>query len=155
MAAEVILGMRKTNGEKYPPRTLHMLLSGLQRYMREQKENMLHIYCQDLPPFRKLVKTCDSYYCELCKQGVGAATKETEVCSLEAMDKLWGCGVFGADSPRSLLNAVFFCIGLNFLLRGGNEHHALKFLQLSRNVSPERRLCYTYTKNVSKNWSGE
>ena len=27
-------------------------------------------------------------------------------------------------------------------------------MQLSRNVSPERRLCYTYIKNVSKNWSG-
>ena len=117
-----VLGTRKTNVEKYPPRTLHMLLSGLQRYMHEQKKNTLHIYCQDLPPFCKL---CDSYYRELCEQGVGAATKETEVCSLEAMDKLWGCGVFGADSPRSLLNAGFFCIGLNFLLRGGTEHRTL------------------------------
>ena len=39
-----VVGTRKTSGEKYPPRTLHMLLSGLQRHMREQKDLLLRTY---------------------------------------------------------------------------------------------------------------
>ena len=71
-----VLGTRKTNGDKYPPRTLHLLLSGLQRYMRKNKD---HPFPQDLPPFRKLTNTCDSYYRELREQSVCATTKETGV----------------------------------------------------------------------------
>ena len=149
-----VLGTRKTSGEKYPPRTLHLLLSGLQRYMREQKERPFHILSEDLPPFRKLATTCDSYYRELREAGVGAATKETEVFNMHDMDKLWGSGVLNPYSPQGLLNAVFFCNGLNFLLRGGSEHRGLRLSQLSKNVSPEGRLRYTYTENASKNRSG-
>ena len=39
-----ILGTCKTNGDKYPPRTLHLLLSGLQPYMRENKEHPFHFF---------------------------------------------------------------------------------------------------------------
>ena len=78
-----MLGTQKTSGEKYPLRTLHMLLSGLQQYMREQKELPFHIFSQDLPPFQKLADTCDSYYREFREQGIGADTKETEVFTAE------------------------------------------------------------------------
>ena len=101
-----VLGTRKTSGEKYPPRTLHMLLSGLQRYMHEQKEHSFHIFSQDLPPFQKLANTCDSYYRELREQGVGADTKETEVFTVEDIDKLWSSSVLNTHSPQGLLNAV-------------------------------------------------
>ena len=98
-----LLGTRKTSGEKYPPRTLHMLLSGLQRYMREQEKHSFHIFSQDLPPFRKLANTCDSYYRELREQGVGADTKETEVFTVEDIDKLWSSSVLNTHSPQGLL----------------------------------------------------
>ena len=149
-----VLGTRKTNGDKYPPRTLHLLLSGLQRYIRENKDSPFHIFSQDLPPFRKLTNTCDSYYRELREQGVCATTKETEVLTDGDIDRLWACGVLNMHTPQGLLNAVFFYNGMNFLLRGGGEHRALKFSQLSRNVSPEGRVRYTYTENASKNRSG-
>ena len=44
---------------------------------------------------------------------------------------------------------------MNFLLRGGVEHHALKLSQLSKNTSLEGRVCFTYTKNALKNRSGD
>ena len=95
-----ILGTCKTNGDKYPPRTLHLLLSGLQRYMRENKEHPFHFFSQDSPPFRKLTNTCDSYYRELREQGVGATTKETEVFTRDDIDKLWTCGALNVHTPH-------------------------------------------------------
>ena len=73
---------------------------------------------------------------------------------MDNIEKLWSSGVLNAHTPRGLLNAVFFYNGLNFLLRGGSEHHALKISQLSKNTSPEGRVHYTYTENTSKNRSG-
>jgi len=44
--------------------------------------------------------------------------------------KLWETRVMGTDSPQALLSTVFFYNGLNFVLRGGEEHCQLKISQL-------------------------
>ena len=36
-----LISTRKKTGERYPPKTIHMLLCGLQRYMKEKKERPL------------------------------------------------------------------------------------------------------------------
>ena len=44
--------------------------------------------------------------------------------------KLWQAGVLGSESPLSLLRAVFYLNGINFVLRGGEEHRKLKYHNL-------------------------
>ena len=60
-------------------------------------------------------------------------------------------GVLGTDSPRALLNAVFFYNGRKFFLRGGEEHRFLRLSQFQRYSNPDR---YEYTESGSKKNSG-
>ena len=40
-------------------------------------------------------------------------------------------GVLSSESPLGLLCAVFFLNGVNFVFRGGDEHHKLKMSQFA------------------------
>ena len=42
----------------------------------------------------------------------------------------------GTHSPASLQNAIFFYCGLCFCVRGGKEHHQLKFSQFEVKEMP-------------------
>ena len=148
------MSTRKKTGEKYPPKTVHMLLCGIQRYMREQKEVAFNIFSMDDPAFKQLMTTCDSLYRELREEGVGAGSAPTQTLADAEIEKLWTSGVLSVDSPQGLLNAVFFYNRRNFLLRGGAEHRKLKLSQVKKNTSPEGRERYTYSEHVSKNRRG-
>jgi hypothetical protein len=149
-----ILGTRKKDGTKYPPKTLHLLLCGLQRYMRDSKDNSFNISDKENPNFKKLYNTCDSYYRQLREEGVINDVKPTEILTKEDEIKLWDSGVLSVSNPQGLLNAVFFLNGKNFVLRGGVEHRSLKLSQIKRNISQDGKVFYTYTEHVSKNRSG-
>ena len=43
--------------------------------------------------------------------------------------------MLGSDSPKALQRAVFFSIGLNFVLRGVEEQHSLVVEQIVRHPS--------------------
>ena len=70
----------------------------------------------------------------LHSDGIGTKPCCSEVISQEEEELLWSKGVLGTDSPQKLLNAIFFNCGLNFCLRGGDEHRSLKVSQLERVV---------------------
>jgi len=58
----------------------------------------------------------------LCKEGVGADSKQTATITVEEENLLWSKGVLDSRTPKGLLNAVFFYNGKNFTLRGGQAH---------------------------------
>ena len=67
-------------------------------------------------------------------------------------DVFWETGAVGFETPRSLLNLVFYYVGLHFCLRGGQEQRDLSFQQLSR-IPPDRDVYdedtyYEYVKYV-------
>lgn len=131
------MGTRKKDGASYPPKTLYLLLCGLYRYMKEKKEHVLNIFnCED-PDFKKLFKTCDSYFRELRDDGVGSESSTTEALTKEDEEKLWVSKVLDPSNPKGLLNAVFFLNGKNFALRGGTEHRSLKLSHIKKNISPK------------------
>ena len=148
-----ILSTRKKSGDRYPPKTLYLLLCGLNRYMK-QKLQSINIFDRGNPDFKLLFNTCDSLFRELREDGVGNDSKHTEPLTREDEIQLWSLGVLSASTPRGLLNAVFFLNGKNFALRGGAEHRCLKVSQIVSNLSPEGKLRYTYTENCSKNRAG-
>lgn len=102
---------RKKTGEKYPPKTVHMLLCGLQRHMKERKEVVFNIFSTNNPAFKQLMTTCDSLYRELREEGVGASSTPTQTLTDEDTEKLWTSGVLSLETPQGLLNAVFFYNG--------------------------------------------
>ena len=141
---------RKVNGEPYPPTSIQLLLSGLQRHMRAMdNERAPNIFAKNDPTFQTLHHTMDSVYRKLRASGVGAQKQQTETFTKEEENTLWESGVLGLENPKNLLHAVFYGNGKNFCLRGGNEHRDLKLSQIKRTEKG-----YRYTENASKNRSG-
>ena len=62
----------------------------------------------------------------LRKAGIQTKGLKAEPLSLDEKELLWQRGLLGDHCPDALLNAVFFQISINFALRSGAEHRALR-----------------------------
>ena len=144
-----IVETRKESGQAYPPSTLHQLLCGLLRFMRQKNIDTPNFLEKNDPRFKHLHSTLDSYFNQLHASGVGRQVQHSEIISAQEEDKLWSLGVLNTTTPRGLLNAVFYIIGKSFCLRGGQEHRDLKLSQLKRMDDH-----YMYYENVSKTCNG-
>jgi len=58
-----VVSTRKTNSDKYPPKTVYLLLCRLQRYMREKKQHPFNLFDKEHVDFKLLVTVCDNYFC--------------------------------------------------------------------------------------------
>ena len=142
---------RNANGDPYPPATIHQLLCGLLRYMREISPACPNFLDKKDSRFKQLHCTLDAHFHKLHSDGIGRQVKHAEVFTKEDEEKLWGTGVLGTNTPACLQNAAFFTVGKMFCLRGGEEHRALKLSRIKRMTQPDH---YIYTENVSKNRNG-
>ena len=148
--------VRRHDGKQYPPKTIHLLLMGIQRHMRTVNPNRAISLSGD-PEFHTLQNICDNLYRELHSEGICTETKPIAALTEDDECRLWSSGVINLTTPQGLANAVFFYNGKNFCLRGGQEHRDLKFSQLKRKtveVNGNVRVCYEYTEHGSKNRSG-
>ena len=119
---------RKSDGSDYTPRSLYLLLGGIQRYVRRlhPKKEFNLFTDQEFKPLKNL---CDSLFKRLHSKGIGASLKATAVLSTDDEQKLWDANVLNLETPLGLLRAVFFYKGKNFCLRGGAEQRNLKLSQ--------------------------
>ena len=148
---------RKVDGNEYTPKTLYLLLAGLQRHMRLQKGRALAINIFNDPRLEAFHNVCDHEFRRLHQKGIGAEATHTETLSKDDENILWDTNVLDITTPAGLLNCVFFYNGKNLCLRGGDEHRQLKFTQLRRDllyVDGVQKNCYIYTEHGSKNRSG-
>jgi len=129
--------VRKTNGEPYPPTTIHQLLCGLLRHMRETSPGCPNFLDKKDSRFKELHGTLDVHFHTLHSDGIGRQVQHTDVFTKEDEEKLWDRGILGTNTPRSIQNAAFFIAGKMFCLRGGEEHRSLKLSQLKRMRNPE------------------
>ena len=117
-----VIETRKANGEMYPPSTLHQLLCGILRFMREHNPECPNFLDKSDNRFRRLQGTLDSYFHKLHSEGIGRHVKHAETISTAEENQLWESGVLNTTTPKRLQNAVFYAIGKIFCLRGGQEH---------------------------------
>ena len=142
---------RTKNGEMYPPGSIHSLLTGILRNMRENNPDYPNFLNKDNPVFRKFMVSLDNVFKSLRSSGIGAESKHTEGISNEEEDSLWTSDVLNDTSPDGLLRALFFNNRKNFCLRGGQEHRDLGLSQIHRMKLPDK---YVYNENSSKNRQG-
>ena len=109
--------VRCQDGEPYPPRTIHQILAGLQRYTLNRKADAPKFLDRQNSQFRDIHRACDSVYRELHSEGVGTSAHHAPLITNEEEDKLWSSGVIGITTPKALLRAVFFYIGKVFCMR--------------------------------------
>ena len=148
-----VIGTRTTEGKEYVPRTIIMLLAGLHRFVVERNpySEYLNFMNKKDPSFRGLWSTCDRLFRQLRGKGIGSKPKTTTLISSEDEDILWEKGILGSETPKALLNAVFYLNGKNFHLRGGDEHKFLRISQFQYHRNPER---FEYVEGGSKNHPG-
>ena len=111
---------RVSDGKEYTPRSLQLLLAGLQRHLckvHPSKDTKLFTDTR----FKPLKNTCDAVFKQLYRKGIGAETKATPVLTSNNETELWESGTLNMDTPNGLLRAVFFYNGKIFCLRGGTE----------------------------------
>ena len=57
---------------------------------------------------------------------MGLDSKQKDPISFDSEDELWRRGLLGTDNPEKLVNTVFWLIGVNFGIRGGDDHRKLR-----------------------------
>lgn len=68
-------------------------------------------------------------------------------------EQLWSSGALESDDPLTLIQTVFYQIGINFALRGGREHRELQAghdSQFTFGKEIDGRRFMKYTENTSK-----
>ena len=142
---------RNCSGERYPPKTLYQLLSGLLRHARSSNDQTPD-FLDKTSTFKPFHAVLDNLFKMLRQDGIGNDSKHAELVSKDEERQLWDAGVMGTSDPKSLLRAVFYFNGKNFCLRGGQEHRCLKLSQFCRLTVPCNH--YVYTENAFKNRPG-
>ena len=102
-----VLETRKLDASEYPPKTLHQILCGIQRYMRENAEEPFNIFDKNDHRFRGFRGTCDREFQRLHQNGVGADVKHAEIITSEEEETLWSAGVLGVSSPKAFASCHF------------------------------------------------
>lgn len=127
---------RNKEGKVYSPCSLHGLLCGILRYMREKNPSTPNFMDKNDPRFKDLHLLMNSTITNLREQGVKTYRKTAPFITLDKENTLWEQGVMGTDTPISLQRAVFYTICKMLCIKGGLEHRALKPSQFTRDRKP-------------------
>ena len=140
---------RMQSGMQYPPSTIYCLLAGVQRHMRSINPNAPTFLDKANKHFTALHNSLGVLFRSLRERNIGTSTSHHQPFTRDEIDQLWESGVIGTATPQSLLYAVFFYNGIQFCLRGGDEHRKLKLVQIQQDDTG-----YVYYENGSKNHKG-
>ena len=150
--AAFIMEVRKADGTHYSPDSLQCMVAGLQRHLRatlgRAAPNIVDKKNELFPLKRNALDRQLRY---LRSIGVGVVKKRAPVITRDAENLLWEREIIGFNSPKALLNAIFFLNGKNFILRGVSEQYNLRFQQIILCENPER---IQYVEHGSKNNAG-
>ena len=146
-----IAQVRNQHGDRYPPKTIYSLLTGILRSMHSDNVFYPNFLDKNDPEFSTLGQLWDNLFKKLKSNGIGSNSQHTENISPDEENKLSTSGVLNVTTPKGSLRAVFYVCGKCFCLRGGEEHRNLSVHQLKRLADPD---CYRYTENTSKNRPG-
>ena len=69
-------------------------------------------------------------------------------------DMLREKGILGDSDPKGLLRAVFWLIGVNIGIHGGNEQHELSAMNFQFSVDEKGKQILIFKEMVSKTFKG-
>ena len=109
--------VRKANGSKYPPNTLHGMVASIQHYLK-RKKRIVRLFNDD--KFCFLRDALDAMMKESASDGLGLTKKQGEVITLDEEEQLWSKGVLGDSNPQQLLDTIVYLFGIHFALKGNS-----------------------------------
>ena len=149
-----VLEVRKKDGSEYPPNTLHHIVCGILRHLRESGRVEIDFF-KDIA-FAGFRSTLDGEMKRLQSLGIGAKRRQAEPLTEEEEEKLWQTGQLGDHSPQALVDTMLFMHGIYFALRSDHEHRNLRFepAQVDLVDRAGERAYVRYTEDISKNNPG-
>ena len=84
---------RNKEGQKYSPKTLYSLLTGILHFMTTKNPRYPNFLDKSDPDFTEFHRTVDNLFRRLREEGVGADSKQTASISKEEENLLWEKGI--------------------------------------------------------------
>ena len=135
----------------YPGRTLYQLCTSIQKYLNVNKIPWKIVKGNELEDVKIVL---DNVMKERAVKNIGMVKKQANVIMYEYENELWSKGLLGESDPDTLHNTVLFLIGINCILRAGDEHYYLrrdmpdKDSQLQFKVNSKGQRCLVYTEDT-------
>ena len=148
-----ICEVKKMDGTEYPADTLYSLVISVQLYMDSIGKPYKFLNDES---FIQIKNTLDNVMKCHARDPDARPRKQAAIITLGEEDFLWSKGVLGSENAKQLLNTMVYLIGLNFALRGGQEHRTLSSGPTSQLKlrSNEHGQYLSYTEDVSKTNQG-
>ena len=121
--ARFITEICKLNKDEYPPRTVYQMCVCIQMYLEMNRIHWKILNKQDVK-FVNFYYILDNVIKQKYAQGLGKV-QSADVITKEAENHLWKMGILGEEHPKQLCETVLFLLGINLMLRGGDEHKQL------------------------------
>ena len=115
--------VRKSNGCEYEPDSLKVMQAAFERYL---KDNSYPLSLMKDNQFLSSRKVLEGKARQLREKGMGKRPNKAQSLTQPEEEILWQSKQLGGDSPRSLLNTMWWLLSQHFGLRGRQEHHEMK-----------------------------
>ena len=117
-----VCGIRKTDGNKYPPNTIHGIAASTEHFLK-LKRKPVKLFIDD--KFAHLRDVLDTTMKESASSGLEMARKQG-VVTLEEEEILRTKRALGDSNPQQLLNSLVYLFDIYFALIGGSEYQKLR-----------------------------
>ncbi len=128
--------VRWKDGKEFPGEMLKQIIIMLQLYLEKQGLNFKLI---DDPKMSKFRNTLDNLMKRCAADGIGHKESSLAI-DLDDENTLWESNILGNSDPDQLRGTLFFLLGINFTLQGGEEHKNLQAPGFHRDCAGERYL---------------
>ena len=146
-----ILSIRKSDGEEYEPDTLTSYHRGIDRSLRENHYPFSIITDKEFLTSRTVLASKRK---ELKQKGKGNKPNRAEPITMSEEKLLMEKGCLGNNSPKQLLNRMWFNNTVLFGLRGGDENRQLKWGDISLKRDADDNEYLEYNERITKTRTG-
>ena len=131
--------IRKSDGTEYEPECLRVMLSAMDRYLREKGREYSILKDKMFDSSRKVL---NGKAIELREKGMGKRKNKSDPLTYDEEEQLWRLKVLGSNNPKSLNYTIFYLISQQFITRGCQEHHQLQVEELKFVRDPSGKTLY-------------